>query len=130
MSCQAIQLQKSWQEAMIRVLARTGPPRCLLWGTRLVSDWWTMTSTHRAWWGGNPIKADVGGGGLQTVLDKIAESSHKPITFDRALQRKKARQKRHRKAGNIKNSVTDWTNLRKSPWSNRKEKRSWPKKPC
>ena len=58
-----------------------------------------MTSTHKAWRGGNEIKADVGGGGLQTGRDKMAESSHKPVTFDRALQRKKARQKRHRQGG-------------------------------
>ena len=30
-------------------------------------------------------------------------------------------------AGNIKNSVNGWTNMRKSPWSNLKEKRSRPK---
>ena len=29
----------------------------------------------------------------------MAESSHKPVTFDRALQREKARQKRHRQGG-------------------------------
>ena len=64
-----------------------------------VFDWWTITSTHKAWRGGNPIKADVGGGGLQTGRDKMAESSHKPVTFDRALQREKARQKRHGQGG-------------------------------
>ena len=31
-----------------------------------VSHWWTMTSTHKAWRAGHEIKADVGGGGLQT----------------------------------------------------------------
>ena len=31
-----------------------------------VSHWWTMTSTHKAWWAGHAIKADVGGGVLQT----------------------------------------------------------------
>ena len=89
------------------VRARTVPFMGNLSGFLLVDDdvnplifyWWTMTSTHRSWRGGNPIKADVGGGGLQTVRDKMAESSHKPITFDRALQREKARQKRHRQGG-------------------------------
>ena len=80
-----------------------GNPKCF----RLVDDdvtppvshWWTMTSTHKAWQAGHEIKADVGGGGLQTGRDKMAESSHKLVTFDRALQRKKARQKRHRQGG-------------------------------
>ena len=67
--------------------------------TPLVFHWWTMTSTHKAWRGGNEIKADVGGGGLQTGRDKMAESSHKPVTFDLALQREKARQKRHHQGG-------------------------------
>ena len=93
---------------MIRVLARSVPARCLLWAsfpwvdddvTPPVFHWWTMTSTHKAWRGGHEIKADVGGGGLQTGRDKMAESSHKPVTFDRALQREKARQKRHRQGG-------------------------------
>ena len=67
--------------------------------TSPVSHWWTMTSTHKAWRGGHAIKADVGGGGLQTGRDKMAESRPKPVTFDRALQREKARQKRHRQGG-------------------------------
>ena len=65
----------------------------------LVSYWWTMTSTHRSLRGGNQIKAVAGGGGLQTVRDKMAESSHKPITFDQALQREHTRQKRHCQGG-------------------------------
>ena len=112
MSCQAIQLRKTWQEAMIRVLARSGTARSVPFmgnptGFPLVDDdvtppvsqWWTMTSTHKAWRGGHEIKADVGGGGLQTGREKMAESSHKPVVFDRALQREKARQKRHRQGG-------------------------------
>ena len=97
---------------MIRVLARSGTARSVpfmgnLTGFPLVDDdvtppvsqWWTMTSTHKAWRGGHEIKADVGGGGLQTGREKMAESSHKPVVFDRALQREKARQKRHRQGG-------------------------------
>ena len=109
MSCQAIQLRKTWQEAMIRVLAPAGPARCLLWATRLVSHWWTMTSlvshwwtmtsTHKAWRAGHAIKVDVGGAGFQIERDKMAESRPKPVTFDRALQREQARQKRHRQGG-------------------------------
>ena len=65
----------------------------------LVFYWWAMMSTHRSWRGENQIKADVGGGGFQTVRDKMAKSSHKPITFDRALQRENAHQKRHHQGG-------------------------------
>ena len=65
----------------------------------LVSYWWTMTSTYRSLRGGNQIKAAAGGDGLQTVRDKMAESSHKPITFDQALQREHTRQKRHCQGG-------------------------------
>ena len=94
---------------MIRVLAPAGPARCLLWATRLVSHWWTMTSlvshwwtmtsTHKAWRAGHAIKVDVGGAGFQIERDKMAESRPKPVTFDRALQREQARQKRHRQGG-------------------------------
>ena len=58
-----------------------------------------MTSTHKAWRVGHAIKADVGGAGFQTERDKMAESRPKPVTFDRALQREQARQKRHRQGG-------------------------------
>ena len=43
--------------------------------TSPVSHWWTMTSTHKAWRGGHEIKADVGGGGLQTARQDGGESS-------------------------------------------------------
>ena len=119
MSCQANQLRKTWQEAMIRVLTPAGPAPCLLWATglashgwtmtSLVSHWWTMTSlvshlwtmtsTHKAGRAGHAIKADVGGAGFQTERDKMAESRPNPVTFDRALQREQARQKRHRQGG-------------------------------
>ena len=129
MSCQANQLRKTWQDAMIRVLTPAGPARCLLWATRLVSygwtmtslvshwwtmtslvshwwtmtslvsHWWTMTSTHKAGRAGHEIKADVGGAGFQTERDKMAESRPNPVTFDWALQREQARQKRHRQGG-------------------------------
>ena len=49
MSCQAIQLRKTSQEAMIRVVGRSGPARCLLWGTRLVSYWWNLPPTRSNW---------------------------------------------------------------------------------
>ena len=58
-----------------------------------------MTSTHKAGRAGHAIKADVGGAGFQTERDKMAESRPNPVTFDRALQREQARQKRHRQGG-------------------------------
>ena len=67
--------------------------------TSPVSHWWTMTSTHKAERAEHAIKADAGGAGFQTERDKMAESRPNPVTFDRALQREQARQKRHRQGG-------------------------------